>query len=716
MKKYIITALMGPLLMVLAQGQNQRLKKAGTYFAESRYGESTPILNEIAEKKNTTEVYRMAALSASRSGDLPNAFRWYSKLSGSSGATLQDLTDAYKFFLYYGKYGEAEALVKAKPETAGNRFVETTSKEGFFKNLKKDSIRYTISETNLNSGYGEFGPCYTDIGIAYASGRPSTGGFSRKWDWNGSYFLDIRLAEKTANPANFGKSQKAANKMRFSTHEAGMFYDPKNGIYYYTANMKKAPGKKGLVKTGIFMFDTKSGKTTAFPHNSEAYFTGHPSLSADGNVLWFASDMPGGMGASDIWYSKREPGGWGKPVNAGSQINTAGKEMFPHARKQKLYFASDGLPGMGGLDLFESPLRGEVAGIPVNCGYPLNTHYDDFALIADSTGENGYVSSNRNGYVDRIYTVTMKLPVFRFMGTVIADNKAKTKLQDITVTVFNRTEGKEETYLSDEDGNFGFEADMNTDYVIYSTQDKYKTKDTVFYSTMGKTVSENINKDLYLVPRFLGFKGIVKDAETRIGLDGVSVTIKDTQTGESFRLLSDSAGVVNKNLQRNRDYEVICKKKGYLDLTDSFNTKTEKDNITGYFDLELFLEKIKVGMVFEIKDIYYDYNKSDLRPESMAELDKLAEFLKANDIKVELSSHTDSRGNDSYNMKLSQARAKSCVDYLISKGVKPESIIAKGYGESRLVNGCTNGAKCSEEEHQANRRTEVKILKISEIQ
>jgi outer membrane protein OmpA-like peptidoglycan-associated protein len=146
-------------------------------------------------------------------------------------------------------------------------------------------------------------------------------------------------------------------------------------------------------------------------------------------------------------------------------------------------------------------------------------------------------------------------------------------------------------------------------------------------------------------------------------------------------------------------------------LISKFNCTTNKTQLEARQDVSL--EKIKAGTKFTIENVFYDFAKATLREESKSELDKLADFLLKNDnIKVELSSHTDSRGSDSQNQKLSQARAQSCVDYLLSKGVKKENIIAKGYGESKLVNRCKNGVNCSEEEHQANRRTEIKVLSV----
>jgi outer membrane protein OmpA-like peptidoglycan-associated protein len=170
---------------------------------------------------------------------------------------------------------------------------------------------------------------------------------------------------------------------------------------------------------------------------------------------------------------------------------------------------------------------------------------------------------------------------------------------------------------------------------------------------------------------------------------------------------TDSLGTIRIHVERFSSYFATGSKKGYVDGNAKFAT-TDQDN--KIIELQLELPPIKRGDIFTLENIFYDYNKASLRPESTASLDKLVAFILENNVKIELSSHTDSRGTDSYNLKLSQARAQSCVDYLLRKGVPKANIVAKGYGEIHLLNRCKNGVVCSEEEHQINRRTEIKIL------
>ncbi len=184
-------------------------------------------------------------------------------------------------------------------------------------------------------------------------------------------------------------------------------------------------------------------------------------------------------------------------------------------------------------------------------------------------------------------------------------------------------------------------------------------------------------------------------------------SLTDYSINKDTSSFTNEQGIVTFKADRNKTYWAYASKKGYKDDNTAFNTTNENDKV---IDLELRLPPIVKGDRFKLENIFYDLNKSTLRPESKIALDKLADFILKNDLKIELSAHTDARGSDAYNLKLSQARAQSCVDYLISKGVKKSNITAKGYGETKLINKCKNNVTCPEDMHQENRRTEVKIL------
>ena len=370
----------------------------------------------------------------------------------------------------------------------------------------------------------------------------------------------------------------------------------------------------------------------AFAYNNpDKYSVGHPALSIDGNILYFASDMPGGYGGTDIYFSiKQKDGSWSVPKNAGSKINTAGKEAFPTIDKEgTLYFSSDGLPGMGGFDIFSSTGSKDEWSDPVNLKYPMNSPKDDFYVYFTETGKSGYFSSNRDG-------------------------------------------GKGED-------------------------------DIYYFSPTPRPIPE--------VPKTLVIAGIVKekneDNSTSI-LKGANIKIDDMTSNALVSLVSNEQGKFYSKADCGDAYEIIASKDEYF--TKSKSIKATCTTLHDTVFVELILDKIIINKPIVLKNIYYDFDKWNIRSDAAFELDKLVTILNDNpQIKIELGSHTDCRGSNEYNQVLSQKRAESAVAYIISKGIDVGRITARGYGESVPVNKCVDGVSCTEDEYQLNRRTEFKV-------
>jgi outer membrane protein OmpA-like peptidoglycan-associated protein len=306
----------------------------------------------------------------------------------------------------------------------------------------------------------------------------------------------------------------------------------------------------------------------------------------------------------------------------------------------------------------------------------------------------------------------MYVPVFNLNVIVTENNTEKTALSNTEVTIKNLTTGTEEKIMTDSLGRLEHKLKKNTQYEIIVSKEDYESEGSYTVSTVGKLKSENFEADMSMKSLKVDVLVKIVDKETKQILVGAKVKVKNETTGFFAEYTTDDKGYIKFVSDRKRDYSLSSHYHSHKDGTGSFNTKIDKD-ITKV-DLTFEMEMIKKGDVFVINDIYFDYNKATLRIESTQELDKLAAFLLENlNIKVELSAHTDSRGSSKDNLNLSQKRAQSCVDYLIQKGVPKANIVAKGYGEGKLVNKCSDGVECTEEEHQANRRTEIKVLKVN---
>ncbi len=489
-------------------------------------------------------------------------------------------------------------------------------------------------------------------------------------------------------------------------------------------NGKYRESSDGINKLKLYTATQTNGNwedVAELPFNSDEYSTGHPSLSKDDKLLYFASDMPGGFGGTDIYVSRWDGKGWGAPVNLGSTVNTKGSEMFPYVdQKGNLYFASDGHAGLGGLDIFFAQLvnTGEKALAVQNLGEPINSSKDDFGLVTDGERKGGFFSSNRKngGADDDIYRFTREGPIYpcRELIVNVYDAQTKAPLENSLVEVENKdglsekkqlkTDGEGNIRLClDADGDFRFVA-VHTGYVDnqigFSTRGLDDDKPSRLDIPLGQPVWE-VARPTTLLPVV---RGRVTAQKTKKPLAGVQVIIISDCDSSRQEAMTNSDGLYEFKTQLGCDYTFEARKAN-MGTTGGHLYR----NGIGSPDITMF----RKGDVIKIDNIYYDLDKSDIRPEAAAELDKLVELMqKYPSMKIEMRSHTDSRASAQYNKVLSANRAKTVVAYLKTKGIPARRLTANGYGETMPVNKCKDGMNCTEEEYQLNRRTEIKILAV----
>ncbi|HXC04458.1 MAG TPA: OmpA family protein, partial [Bacteroidia bacterium] len=388
------------------------------------------------------------------------------------------------------------------------------------------------------------------------------------------------------------------------------------------------------------------------------YSVGQPSLTADGNTMYFTSDMPGGFGGSDLYRTTRDTkGNWSAPENLGNKINTEGDEMFPFVEQKNgvLYFSSNGRFGLGGQDIFLCALDGKKFGAVVNAGTPVNTPSDDFAAIVNDELKTGYFSSNRAGGSgsDDLYSFSILKDQGigkRIQG--IAKDKNGTPMSHVFVSLRDHSDIIVDTLTTIEGGAYSFLVASNTTYELIGKKKGFSKGDTTLSTT--------------------GIAFIVKgDLTLLMEQEPVAVAPK-----------------VGDDLGKRIKTKPVTPKEG--------RASANPDADIAYFDLD----------------------KYNIRPDAEVELDKIVQIMNDYpDMIVELRAYTDCRAGTEYNQILSDKRAKSCADYIKHKITKPERIYGKGYGKSKPVNGCScdgendNSSVCSEAEHQKNRRTEFIIVK-----
>lgn len=692
-------------------------RKADELYQRLEYFACAPIYAELAKNtiqgKGTVnwENVRRAAIANKQISQYNRSRFYYSKLHETNRMTEADYVEYIDLLRTIGKYEIADQMLEdASKVYPNNNFVSQLKDKNFnFGFLLADSSTYFIERLGLNSGLGDFCPAFYDKGIMYMSKSKNAGFLNQRYGWDNSFFINMLYSPYDVDSTlNKGKVLKDAFFSR--AHDGPVSFSQDGKHMVITKNTQGKHEDKKVVVLAIYfadkISDTEWGELKPFPFNNEAYNVGHACFSVDGNRVYFASEQPGGKGGGDIYYSDLSSGTWSKPVSLGDKINTDQDELFPYVSGSTLYFSSKGHFGIGGLDVFTTPLS--LDGAVTNMGFPINTSYDDFGIIVKPNGKNGFFSTNRGGdFVDRIYSWARKDPTIYFEGGVYAAYTEKEPFVNHSVIYQDKTFNTIDTLYTDSTGIFKTQLLLNHSYTFTASEQYHKLASPIEINTAGITKDSTLRGDLLLKPLFISVTLRVVEKGTNIPLPNAKTRITCPTTKLDTTMVTNEQGTVTLQVDRYTKYLAQATKRGYVDDEAEFTTDNEGDKV---IELLLQLPIIKKGDKFKLENIFYDYNKSTLRSESTAALDKLAIFIKENKLKIELSSHTDARGSDIGNDKLSQARAQSCVTYLLSKGVPKAQIIAKGYGEKQLLNRCTDGVVCSEIEHQENRRTEIKIL------
>jgi len=499
--------------------------------------------------------------------------------------------------------------------------------------------RYEIKLTEFNSKVSDFGPAYTPEGLIFASERDTMSASNKRHLINGKLrpFLQLFFVDKEDSKA-INRLKKAVNKKYHEstvalTNDGNSMYFTRNN--YFHKRVKKDSNDINLLKLfkSTKQSDGSWGDVEELPFNNDHYSVAHPTLNSDNSRLYFASDMPGTLGKSDIWYvTISDDNTYGVPVNLGQTINTTGSDTFPFiSKKGDLYFASDTHIGHGGLDMFVS-LKDENYTNIHNLGEPINTISDDFSLIFNEEDKTGYFSSNR------------------------------------------------ESGLGDDD--------------------IYEFKELIpLVAPCDGTIS-----------------GMVKDGKGII-ITAANVVLTDINGKELNRMKSDSEGKYHFNIDcNNKKYAITGTKISYeKDIKSTQVTREEKNPIVDLV-LKAIVNEVAIGVdltkELDLNPIYFDLDKSYIRTDAAIELQKVIAYMKKYpNIKIQVRSHTDSRGSDDYNLKLSDRRAKSTAKYIIDiGGISSNRVTGMGYGETQLQNHCSNGIKCSKTEHQLNRRSEFIVV------
>ena len=473
--------------------------------------------------------------------------------------------------------------------------------------------------------------------------------------------------------------------------------------------------------------------------NTKSWET-HLVVSPDGKLLYFVSDRQGGKGRRDIYFMEKNGDKWSEPKNLAS-VNTEFDEDSPFVGidNNVLYFSSNNANSMGGFDVFMTVRDASGNWSPaINLGYPVNSPGDDVFFTTTADGKKSYVSSLRKGGLGEkdIYEITYPEITTKNVGflngrIIHANGKKIPESSFITLRCKNCEEGTEVERILPRinDGGFFSKLEKCREYelVYYYKENSpspyketFKTNCDLTYQEVYKVVLLVEEKELITRMFDYDLNGVVTSNnvtdKTKKPLENAVVDIYNRKGEKVESLLTNSKGQFTSNLTaglkfgQKLDYYAVVSAE--IHTTDTFDIKaTLKGDSVIKLAFEISTLK-DLGEFLALKPIYFDFDKSDIRPDAAIELDKVVSYLtKYPSVKIELGSHTDSRGKASYNQKLSENRAESSANYIKKRIQNPDRITYKGYGETKLVNNCKNKVACTEDQHQLNRRTEFVIQK-----
>lgn len=644
---------------------NINIKYADKKYEEYAYADAIKVYESLVTEQTTDQgIIQRLANSYYFNGELKSALKWYEQLF-----IINENQDAEYLYRYAqslksaGDYRKSDEILQKfnHKASAEKRADLIRSDKNYLEDIKENSGRFQIADAGVNSRYSDYGSVVYNNKIVFTSARDTGGVVKSNFQWTNRSFSRLYTADLMPD-GSVGKPELLVKRKKDNFNESSPIFTKDGRTMYFTRNNftdgKRRSNDKNVTLLKLYkaeLIDNTWQNVKELPFNSDQYSTAHPALSVDEKTLYFASDMPGTLGQSDIYkVAINQDGTFGTPENLGPAINTEGRETFPFiSADNELYFASDGRPGLGGLDIFASRIKANGTFDDVlNVGEPVNSKQDDFAFSIDSKSRSGYFSSNReNGLgLDDIYrfTETRRLICEQNLSGTVTDAETNEILANTSLTLFNEKFDPVGTITTDEKGNYIFpDLRCGKKYTIRTAKNDYNAKEVVV--------------------------AILKEK------------------GETTQMIT-----------LNKVFKPLAAKTVAIKKTVISPVKVGSIRIG-----------VDIAKLLNLPMNFFDLGKATIKKTSEPQLMKVVNLLNEYPaMKLDIRSHTDSRSSSESNQILSEKRAQSTKNWLIQKGISEDRLTAKGYGETQLVNKCADGVKCTEKQHMQNRRSEFIIVSM----
>ncbi len=731
--KHLLLTLVLVLMGSQISAQFSRETLAVEMMDRWRYADAYPLWADLAQESLVSDStrwdwIRLASESSFQADFTDEALRWNDTLVANGMANVEDWLRQFELLRLTNHYERLpESITAARDQFTADSLLSTWELEiPMILSMFRDSVAYRVERLRPLAESEEFSAFPFKEGLVYMSTGLNGGFLPQRDGWTGQYYTELSMIDDESNPyQEYTWFEQIRNRDLFmelgrtTLHDGPVAFDSDEDFAVVTRNHVELDTTERAVRSRLqiqFYLEREGAwqRADSFAWNDRHYSVAHGTFDLNDDLI-FASDMPGGFGGMDLYRSVWKDGGWSQPENYGPVVNTAGNEVFPFVSKTgALFFSSNGHAGIGGLDIY---VYRDGANQHEHLGIPINSHADDFSFVFDEKSGKGWLSSNRSDSQDAIYEIEGAPSA----GSLLIEVRAcdGSPMANTEVKIQETNWGSVLRATTNAEGRASFDVMRSRDYEVTCDALPGMEAPPVIRVEMPDSASYAATLDLNFV---MQINQLVVQSLEGIPLANALLSFENRE-GKRLNRVTNENGLFEWNDEIGLEFwRVHVSLINYWDGYQEFEAPPSGCAMSIQKTIQL-RPITKQDERIALENIYYDLDKYNLRAKGKRELDKVVAYMDSHPaIRIELSSHTDCRNSSGYNETLSQNRAQSCVDYIVSKGISPGRIVAMGYGERVLVNQCSdeNACECNEYRsgcqncdeafHQANRRTELKLL------